>query len=223
MTTLTLNVTPRETGTSAARAVRREGLVPGVLYGAHQEPVHFAAEALSLRPLIHTTETYRVALKLDGEEFDCILKTVDYHPLTDAPIHLDFQALTAGEKLTMTIPVRLDGVAPGVKDEGGILSQPLGELEIRCLPKDIPGHLSVDISTLQIGDSLHVSDLAIGEEIEVLTDPARTIVTVTAPRIEEEPEPVDDLLLTGEEGLEGDPGAEAPEGDEASGDDEATE
>ena len=221
MDTLTLNVQPRETGKKAAKATRNAGLVPGVLYGAHQEPVHFAAEVLDLRPLIHTSATHRVELAIDGtsEPYDCIVKTVDFHPVTDAPIHMDFLALTQGEKLTMTVPIHLDGTAVGVKD-GGVLGQPLHELEIRCLPKDIPGSISVEISAMEIGDSLHVEDLSLPAEIEVLTELSRTLVTVSAPRIEVEEEPTDTLGLLGDEGLEGAEG-EAIEGGE--GDDDSAE
>lgn len=213
MQTLNLNIHSRETGKKATKAVRNAGLVPCVLYGQHTDPVHFAVESLDVRPLIHTTETYRIAVTVDGEEYEAILKSVDFHPVTDAPIHMDFQALTAGEALTMTVPVSLEGTAPGIK-EGGILSQPLSELEIRALPKDIPGHISINVSNLSVGDSLHVSDLQLGEDIEVLTDEARTIVTITAPRLEVEEEPTDDLL-----GLDGDLGAEDGDASGEDGDD----
>ncbi|MCH7975752.1 MAG: 50S ribosomal protein L25 [Bacteroidetes bacterium] len=222
MQTLTLNVQPRELGKKAVKAVRREGRVPCVLYGTHTEPVHFSVPVLDLRPLIHTSETYIVVVELDGEEYECIVKTVDFHPVSDMPVHLDFQALTRGEAITVTIPIRLEGMAAGVKD-GGNLSQPLYELEIRCMPKDIPGHISVDVSDLNIGDSLHVSDIELGEAIELLTDPARTLVNVAAPRVEVEPEVEEALEMYDEEGNlierpeEGEEGAEGEEAAEGSG------
>ncbi|PAP76303.1 50S ribosomal protein L25 [Rubrivirga marina] len=208
MQSITLDVQPRETGKAATKAVRREGLVPCVLYGVHTDPVHFAVETLALRPLIFTTETYRVALSLDGDTHDAILKQVDYHPVTDQPLHADFLALTAGETLTMTIPIRLEGTPRGVK-AGGILSQPLSSLEIRALPKDIPGHISIDVSTLEVGESLHVDELGLGGSIQLLTDPARTIATVTAPKAIAADE--DEEALEPAEGLEG---AVPLEGDE---------
>jgi large subunit ribosomal protein L25 len=216
MDTLTLNVQPRETGKKAVKATRNAGLVPGVLYGAHQEPVHFAAEVLDLRPLIHTSATHRVELAIDGtsKPYDCIVKTVDFHPVTDVPIHMDFLALTQGEKLTMTVPIHLDGAAVGVKN-GGVLGQPLHELEIRCLPKDIPGSISVDISAMEIGDSIHVSDLGIGGDIEVLTEGSRTLVTVSAPRVEVEEEPADTLGLLGAEAIDDDEGDTFEDADES--------
>ena len=226
MQTLTLNVQPRELGKKAVKAVRREGRVPCVLYGSHTEPVHFSVPVLDLRPLIHTSETYIVVVELDGEEYECIVKTVDFHPVSDMPVHLDFQALTRGEAITVTIPIRLEGMAAGVKD-GGNLSQPLYELEIRCMPKDIPGHISVDVSDLNIGDSLHVSDIELGEAIELLTDPARTLVNVAAPRVEVEPEVEEVLEMYDEEGNlierpeEGEEGAEGEEAAEGSGEEPA--
>jgi len=182
MQSIPLDARPRATGKVATKAVRREGLVPCVLYGVHTEPVHFSVETLALRPLIFTTETYRVAVSIDGQEYDSILKDVDFHPVTDQPTHADFLALTPGEALTMVIPVRLEGTPRGVK-AGGILSQPLSELEIRALPKDIPGHVSIDVSGLEVGESLHVSELSLGGDIELLTELSRTIASVTAPKV----------------------------------------
>ncbi|HYE94609.1 MAG TPA: 50S ribosomal protein L25 [Rubricoccaceae bacterium] len=181
MDTLNLTAAPRTPGKSAARALRREGRVPAVLYGHHQEPVHFSVGALDLRPLIHTSETHRVALKLDGETFDCILKDVTFHPVTEYPLHVDFQALRMDEKLTLTVPVTVTGQAPGIR-EGGELSQPLHELEIRCLPADIPGHVEVDVSALQIGDSIHVSDIEL-PNVEILTSAELPVVLVHTARV----------------------------------------
>lgn len=220
MDTITLNASPREPGKKGTKAVRREDRVPCVLYGPHQDPVHFAVERLDLRPLIHTTTTYRVLVQVNGDEYEAIVKDVVYHPISETPLHLDFQALTKGEKITVTIPIHLEGAAPGVK-AGGVLSQPLNELEIRCVPANIPGQINVEVSTLEIGDSLHVSDLSLGEGIEVLTEDGRTIVTVTVPRAVEEPEPeeglelLEGILTEGEEPLEGEALEEGEEPEEA--------
>jgi len=197
MDVITLEAKPRALGTAAAKAVRREGEVPCVLYGPHQEPVHFRVPVLALRGLIYTSEAHRVTLSLDGETYDCILKNITYHPVTDVPSHVDFYALTAGEALNVTVPILLVGTPEGVK-AGGTMAQPLNEVEVRCLPKDIPGHVEIDVSALEIGDSLHVSDLTV-EGVEVVTDAARTIVTIAAPTaepVEEETEA--DLLEEGE-------------------------
>ena len=217
MQSITLATQTRETGKTATKAVRREGLVPCVLYGVHTDPVHFAVETLALRPLIYTTETYRVALSVDGGDHEAILKDVDFHPVTDQPLHADFLALTAGEALTMVIPIRLEGTPRGVK-AGGILSQPLGELEIRALPKDIPGHISIDVTGLEVNESIHVEELDLGGSIDLLTDPARTIATVTAPKAvaADEEETVEVA-----EGLEAAPVAEGDEAPAETPDEEA--
>ncbi len=193
MQSITLDPQPRETGKKATKAVRNAGLVPCVLYGAHTEPVHFAVETLQLRPLIFTAETYRVGISMDGQDHEAIVKETIFHPITDAPIHVDFLALTAGEPLTMTIPIRLEGTARGVK-AGGILSQPLNDLTIKALPKDIPGHVSIDISSMDVGESMHISDLAFGDAIELITDAQLTVATVTAPRALVEDEPEEEIL-----------------------------
>lgn len=182
MDTYNLPVEPRETGKKAAKAVRNADRVPCVLYGAHTEPVHFSVETLALRPLIHSTETYRVAFSLDGADHEAIVKEIAFHPVTDKPIHVDFQALTRGEALTMTVPVHLEGNPAGVL-AGGQISQPLHEVEIRAMPRHIPGQLSLDVSALEMGDSRTVADLDLPEGIELLTDPALTIVSVVAPRV----------------------------------------
>ena len=203
MTTLNLPATPRETGKKAVKAVRQAGRVPCVLYGPHQEPVHFAVETLTLRPLIHTSETYRVVVKLDGQEYDAIVKDVVFNPVENTPLHVDFQALTKGEKITLTVPVHIEGNAPGVR-AGGSLSQPLHEIEVRCIPSDIPGHVTIDVSGLEIGDAIHISDLRLGESVEVLADPSLTVVTVTAPRVEAELTEGAALPLVGDETEEAD-------------------
>ncbi|HLT46110.1 MAG TPA: 50S ribosomal protein L25 [Rubricoccaceae bacterium] len=199
MDTIKLTATPRQPGKKAVKAVRREDRVPCVLYGPHQAPVHFAVDRLALRPLIHTSETHRVVVRLDGDEYEAIVKAVAFHPVTDVPLHVDFQALTKGEKLTVTVPIHIEGSAPGVR-AGGVLAQPLHEIEVRCVPADIPGHVSVDVSGLEMGDALHVADLQLGDRVEVLTDGGLTVVTVTAPRVavEEEVEAVEGEALPAE-------------------------
>ena len=215
MDTITLDAQPRETGKAATKAIRRAEEVPCVLYGPHQEPLHFRVPVLDMRPLIYTAETHRVAVHLDGESYDCLLKEVSFDPITDVPRHADFQALTAGETIKMTVPLQLVGMPKGVKDDGGELLQPLNEIEIECLPKDIPSHAEADVSELGIGDSLHLSDVTL-ENVTFLTDLSRTIATVVAPR-KEEVEETEDLLglapMEGEEAPEGEGAEEAAEED----------
>ena len=127
MDAIKLDVKPRETGKRAAKAIRRAEEVPCVLYGHHTDPVHFRVPALDLRPLIYTAETHRVELALDGEAYDCIVKQIDFHPVTDMPIHADFLALTEGETIDLTIPVVTVGTATTV---GSVTSARGGEAEV---------------------------------------------------------------------------------------------
>ena len=218
MDTLTLSAAPRETGKKATKAVRNAGNVPCVLYGHSQEPVHFTVEQLALRPLVFTTETYRVEVHVDGAEHEALLKDIDFHPVTDEVLHADFIALVAGEQIDLSVPIRLIGTPPGVK-AGGVLSQPLNELSIRSLPKNIPGHVELDISGMEVGDVLNVEDIALEEGVEVLDDAERTVVTITAPRaevVEEVDEDAEAELGADGEAPEGDAeAADAPEGDDA--------
>ena len=135
--------------------------------------------------------------------------------MSDRPIHADFQELTVGETIRITIPIQLLGTAAG-QLEGGVTQQIISELEIECLPKDIPGQIEIDISALNIGDSLHVSDLVVGD-VTILTGLDSTVVIVAGAAPEEE-EIVDELGIEGEEGEEGEEGAEGEEGDDASDD-----
>jgi large subunit ribosomal protein L25 len=214
MDTMTLQGEARETGTRSARAVRREGNVPCILYGHHDEPIAFKVPELELHPLIYTDETHVVTVSVGDKTFDCIMKEVEFHPVTDRPIHADFQILTAGETITMTVPIQYHGTPVG-QTEGGDTQVILNELTIKCLPKDIPGHIDVDITHLQIGDSIHVSDLD-AEEYEVLNPDRQTLVTVVPPRLVEEETEEDELLEAdaelGEEGeAEGEESEESEE------------
>lgn len=185
MSDITLEAKRREPGRSNARALRRESLIPGIYYYHGEDSIPLAAHSLSLRPLITTTESHLVNLKLDdGTKKLCILKEVIFDPITDRPIHFDLMGVAAGEAMKVTVQVVLTGRAAGQAD-GGLVQHILHELDIECLPKDLPEHLELDISGLNIGDSLHVSDIKT-ENITVLTPEDTTVVAVSAPRVAEE-------------------------------------
>lgn len=187
----TLKVEKREElGTSKVKKLRRSGYIPGVIYGHAGEnyPIkismkdfeHFLSE-------IHG-ETQLITVKLDGEEKQVFIKDVQRDPLYRKPIHVDFQIAYAGEKIELTIPVVLTGKAKGEK-VGGLVDQIARELTIYVVPsKSIP-HIEVDISNLSVGDSIHVKDLKLDPDIEILEPPDTPIVTVLAPKkgvVEEE-------------------------------------
>lgn len=193
MSDILLEAQLREAGRSNARALRRQGVVPGVYYFHGEDSVAIAVEELALRPLIQTSESHLVNLKLDdGTEKLCILKDMVFDPITDRPVHFDLMGVAAGEVIRVNIPVVLVGRAAG-QQEGGQVQHQLHELEIDVLPKNLPEHIEVDISALNIGDSVHVSDLA-GGDYEIHTPESVTIVSVTAPRVAEEESEQTDLL-----------------------------
>ena len=204
---ITLKGQPRQTGSRAARAVRREGMVPCTLYGQDDAPVSFKVHELELHPMIYTDETHVVNVTFDGKTWECIMKDIDFDPVTDRPLHADFQVLTAGQLITITVPLQYHGTPVGQTD-GGDTQIVIHEVTVRCLPKDIPTHIDVDISELQIGDAIHVAQLEM-EGLEFITADTQTLVTVVPPRLEELDEDEDELDV--EEDEEVDEGEEDAE------------
>ena len=216
MDAITLEAQDRSVGKKATRAIRRAGNVPCVLYGHHTESHAFQLPEASLKQLIYTTETHVVSVKLNGNEFSCILKEADLHPVTDRPMHADFLVLEEGEMVNLIVPVRFEGTPLGQK-EGGSTQVILHELEVRCLPKNIPSHIDVDIAELAIGDAIHVADLQV-EGVELLGRLDQTVVTVVPPRMVEVDEEEELEVVLDEEGQ-----PILPEGEEAGEGKEETE
>jgi large subunit ribosomal protein L25 len=189
MSEITLNAEPRTALGKKAKLVRTEGKVPGVYYAHGEENLSIQVLGLSLNPLIYTSETHIVELKLqDGTSKKCILRDVQFDPVTDRPIHFDLQGLREDEELTIEAPVTLiGGPASGVR-EGGMLQHFIHKLKVSCLPKDIPGKIEVDVSTLQINNFLHVRDLNI-PNVTILDNPDAPVVGVVPPTVQKEAEP----------------------------------
>ncbi len=189
----------RETGTKrASKLVRNNGRVPGVYYSKHDAPIHFSVTEKAIKPLVYTAETHLVSLKVDGKELDCVLKDIQFDPITDKVVHFDLIGLTSGETFQLEVPVQLHGTPVGIK-EGGIIQHLIHKLEIECLPKDIPQRIDIDITELNIGDSIHVEDLKI-ENITFLNPEDSVIVLVAHPKVEKEP--VEGEETAGEESAE---------------------
>jgi large subunit ribosomal protein L25 len=173
---------------SATRKMRKQGMIPGVFYSKHTKPIHLDVADKAINPLVFTSKTHLISLELEGhDEYECIIKDVQFDPVTDKVIHFDLLGLTKGEKISLEIPVQLVGSPIGVK-EGGIIQHVMHKLEVECFPKNIPEHITVDISGLKLGDSIHVGDLRI-EEVEFLDPKESMIVQVTHPKIKEEAAP----------------------------------
>lgn len=213
----TLQVKTRVPG--KAKALRREGLVPGVVYGPSIDSVPVSVARKDLQVLFtQITRSSQIELAIEGEEeprqVDVFVKVVDYDPITDEPLHVDFYHADVGHPLKLHVPVKTVGEPAGLK-AGGILSILFNTIRVHGLPKDIPHLITLDVSSLDLGESIHVSDVDFGD-VEPMLPPERTLVTVMAPRAIALPEEEEAEELEGEE-LEG----EGIEGEEAEA--EATE
>lgn len=184
-----LEASERKTGgtKSSRKTLRKSGRIPGVFYARNIKPVAIDVPENVIKPLVFTGETNLINLKVNNEEYDCIIKDVQFDPVTDRIVHFDLLGLTSGEKFTLEVPLLLKGSAVGVKD-GGILQQHLHKLEIECLPANIPQHLEIEVTDLKIGDAIHIKDLQF-ENIEILNQPGTVVVSVNHPKVEKEPTP----------------------------------
>ncbi|TVQ23671.1 MAG: 50S ribosomal protein L25 [Spirochaetaceae bacterium] len=205
----TLTASARVPGkTGAARRLRHAGKVPAVIYGRNK-PVTVTIDAHEFsRAFKVISESQIIQLKVDDASYDVLIKDYQEDILTGKLEHIDFFEIEAGKVLRTHIALHLHGTAAGVR-EGGIMEQPLHEVDIECLPKDIPDTFMVDVSKMAIGDSLHVSSLVAPEGVTILTNPDNVIALITMPRIEEEPVAEDEALAEGEEAAEGEESEES--------------
>jgi len=179
-------------------ALRKNGRVPGIFYSKHNEAIAIDVSERSIHPLVFTSKTSLIALNIEGhDEVDCVIKNVQFDPVTENIVHIDLLGLKKGEKIQLEVPVQILGNAIGIK-EGGILQHAMHKLEIECLPVDIPAHLEIDVTNLKLGDSIHASDLNF-ENITILNPADSMIVAVTHPKVEKEPEPA---VVEGTEAVE---------------------
>ena len=194
MAVISLNGARRESlGKGGARKARRAGHIPGVLYGHGEEPIPVSVGArefdLALRP--HKGGNPIVSLTVAGGEYTALIRAVQYDPLTHNILHLDFQHISLTEMVEVEVTLHLIGIPVGVKDGGGILEHITRSVEVRCLPTAIPPAIDVDVSHLNVGDSVHVRELTV-VDVQVLSDPDSTIATVGAPTVIEE-KPVEEV------------------------------
>ena len=210
-----LVVAQREnSGSRESRRLRREGLVPGVLYG-NGDPVAIAVAERELRRALTGGSGLHAILDVEidgaGTTHPSILKEYQVDPVRGGVTHVDLHEVRLDRPISASVSVHLIGGddAPGVR-EGGVLSQPLRELNVEALPLEVPEHLEIDVSSMEIGGTLRIADVPVPAGVTLLDDPESVVATVTAPTREVEPEPVE-----GEEGeaVEGEEG-EAPDGSE---------
>ena len=220
----TLSATKREgTGKGVARKLRTAGQVPAVVYGKDMEAVSLAVDAHEAEHLFQgiSVASTIVDLKIEGERrpLPTLVREVQTHPYRPELIHIDFYRIQKGVAVEVEVPLELEGTPEGVRN-GGTLEQVFHVIPIKCLPSNIPEAITVDVTGLNVGDSIHAYDLEIGEGIELLMDPERTLAAVAAPRAEEEV--VEEEELEGEaaeaaEAVTGEAADAEGEGEEAEG------
>jgi large subunit ribosomal protein L25 len=188
MSEFVLNADVRQNLGKRAKHSRLVGKIPGVYYARGEEAVNIEVEKLGLDPLIYTSETHVIDLRLkDGSAKKCILRDVQYDPVSDRPIHFDLQGLKENEKLTLEIPIVLTGGIPkGVRD-GGMVQHMIHKLKLTCLPKDIPEKIEVNIGTLEINHSVHVRDLNV-PNVTILDHADSAVVGIMPPTVVKEAE-----------------------------------
>ena len=211
-----LDITSRQgIRSKATKALRKKGMIPGVLYFSGEENVNISVEK---SVLFHAMQSGQRIFEIDqdGESQYTMIKQLQYHPVTDEVIHIDLMRVRRSEKITIAVPLVLVGDSIGVK-EGGVLSQSLNQIEISCFPTDVPEQIELNIEDLELNSAKSVADIKIDiEDVDIVTDPSLNIVSITPPASEEEVvEDVEDV----EEGDEPLEEASEDKGDDSSDDD----
>jgi large subunit ribosomal protein L25 len=185
MATVNLSARRRQDfANSLLKQNRKKGNVPGIFYQRESEPVAIYVRETALNPFIYTSEVNLISLTIEGEAkpYTCILKDIQFDPVSDKAIHFDLLGISENEKIKVEVPFQLSGSAVGVRD-GGILQQVMHSVEVECFPNDIPSHIEIDITKLKIGDSIHLSDI-VQDKFKILGSLDSTIVSVVPPAVE---------------------------------------
>lgn len=169
-----------EIGTKYSKALRKEGLVPAVMYSS-KESVHFAVSSKALKPLIYTPDFKLAEINIDGETHKGIIKDVQFHPVTDSILHVDFVKLHDGVPVVVNIPLKTKGIAEGVKN-GGKLIQQVRSIKVKTLPEDLTSELFVDVTALTLGHSVRVRDVEVSDKMHVMNPGATPVAMVEIPR-----------------------------------------
>lgn len=197
-----------ESGKKAAKLIRKEDLVPCVMYGG-AENISFAVKYNDLLKLVYTNEFVKAGVTVDGKTCEALVKDIDFHPITDRILHVDFQELVPGKLVKTEIPVRLTGKAKGVT-VGGVLELNLRKLAVKATPEQLVDHITLDVSSLELGKAIKVS--ALKTDLIVLTPGSNPIARVIVPRAMRSAATkaagIEDEATEDEEGAEGEAAAE---------------
>lgn len=214
-----------EQGTPASKRLRREGWVPAILYGQEMDsPLPLQVKVMDLRQMLARGERSLINVQVSGSQQDAsypaMVKELQRHPVKGHYLHLDLYQVSLTRKVTSTSPVTILGEPVGVREFDGVLQHQLWEVDIECLPGQLPDHLEVDVSALEIGDNVTVADLQVPEGVEILTPEEEVVASVVPPMSEEEMEPA---VAEEEEWAEEEVAGEEMEVPEAAGEEAAGE
>lgn len=201
MSELTIEVSQREhQGKNKNRQLRAQGLVPAVVYGGQRDPVTIQVERRKIEELLRNSESDNPVflLKLGDKSRHAMIREMQTNAVTGQMLHLDFQRVLMDQVVRVTVPIELHGTAYGVKNESGIVDFVTREIEVECLPGNIPKAIDLDITHLHVGQHLEVHELTLPDGVEVQEEPQRVIVSIASPRLEVEAEEEGDGLLESE-------------------------
>lgn len=162
------------------RALRNSGAIPCVIYGG-EENVHFSTVVNDVKSLIYTPDFKKAEVEIDGTNHKCVVKEIQFHPVSDEVIHIDFQKLIPGKKVTAEIPMHIQGTAPGII-EGGVLRKKMRKIRVKSDAASLVHEIIVDVSALHLGDIARVSDLEKPEGVQIMLDPQTPVVSIDRPR-----------------------------------------
>jgi large subunit ribosomal protein L25 len=181
MEVMTLNASPRtDLGKVSTKAIRKANRIPCVLYGGN-ELQHFTLAPLELRSLVYSPEFKVIEINVSGQVHKCILKSVQYHPVTESIMHIDFLRLIDNHPIKIEVPISFEGVANGLKS-GGKLIKKMRKVKIKTLPEHLVDKITLDITPMELGQSQRIKDLVLTEGIEVLNNENIPIATIDIPR-----------------------------------------
>lgn len=180
MKTVSLSGSLRENvGKKDAKALRNQGLIPCVIYGGEKQ-IHFAVEVRAFDKLIFTPNVYFIEVDVDGEKHQVLLKDVQYHPVNDSVLHVDFYEFHNDQPISIAVPIKISGVSPGII-KGGALVKKMRKLTVKALPAQVPDYINIDISSLEIGDGVKVKNIEV-ENVVLLDIPDLPVVNVVTTR-----------------------------------------
>ncbi len=213
-----ISAEPRDDqGKGASRRLRHSGKVPAILYGAHAEPTRLALEHHKVLALSADEKFYSsiISISIGGQKQPAIVKDVQMHPARTAVMHIDLQRVMENEKIRLHLPIHFRGAAasPGVKTQGGVISHHMADIEVVCLPKDLPEFVELDLSAMNLNESLYVADIKVpaGVTVSALAHGANPpVVSVHAPRVAEPEAVVEEAAVATATPAEGAVAAAAP-------------